>query len=211
MKLIVQIPCHNEAEALEATLAAIPRQIDGIDAVEIVVVDDGSTDETVAIARREGVEHIVCFARQRGLARAFKAGLTESLRQGADIIVNTDADNQYCASDIGKLIGPILAHETEIVIGARPIDRIEHFSWIKKRLQKIGSWVVRIVSGTDAADAGQVHYAVERDQVLEESLELAREIARSEEHTPELQSQAYLVCRLPLEKKKNTPAHFLVL
>ena len=166
MKLIVQIPCHNEAEALEATLAAIPRQIDGIDAVEIVVVDDGSTDETVAIARREGVEHIVCFARQRGLARAFKAGLTESLRQGADIIVNTDGDNQYEGADIPKLAAPILAGEADIVIGDRDTATLAHFSVAKKLFQRLGSWAMRRLSGTNVADAPCGFRAYSREAAL---------------------------------------------
>ena len=166
MKLIVQIPCHNEAEALGATLAAIPRQIDGIDAVEIVVVDDGSTDETVAIARREGVEHIVRFARQRGLARAFKAGLTESLRQGADIIVNTDGDNQYEGADIPKLAAPILAGEADIVIGDRDTATLAHFSVAKKLFQKLGSWAMRRLSGTIVADAPSGFRAYSREAAL---------------------------------------------
>ncbi|MCH7825534.1 MAG: glycosyltransferase family 2 protein [Acidobacteria bacterium] len=166
MKLIVQIPCHNEAEALGATLAAIPRQIDGIDAVEIVVVDDGSTDETVAIARREGVEHIVRFARQRGLARAFKAGLAESLRQGADIIVNTDGDNQYEGADIPKLAAPILAGEADIVIGDRNTAKLAHFSVVKKLFQKLGSWAMRRLSGTTIADAPSGFRAYSREAAL---------------------------------------------
>ncbi len=166
MKLIVQIPCHNEAEALGATLAAIPRQIDGIDTVEIVVVDDGSTDETVAIARREGVEHIVGFARQRGLARAFKAGLTESLRQGADIVVNTDGDNQYEGADIPKLVAPILAGEADIVIGDRDTATLAHFSVAKKLFQKLGSWAMRRLSGTTIADAPSGFRAYSREAAL---------------------------------------------
>ena len=166
MKLIVQIPCHNEAEALAATLAAIPRQIDGIDVVEIVVVDDGSTDETVAIARREGVEHIVRFARQRGLARAFKAGLTESLRQGADVIVNTDGDNQYEGADIAKLAAPILAGEADIVVGDRDTATLAHFSVTKKLFQKLGSWAMRKLSGTTVADAPSGFRAYSREAAL---------------------------------------------
>ncbi len=166
MKLIVQIPCHNEAEALAATLAAIPRQIDGIDAVEIVVIDDGSTDDTVAIARREGVEHIIGFARRRGLASAFKEGLTEALRQGADVIVNTDGDNQYEGADIPKLVAPILAGEADIVIGDRGTASLAHFSPLKKLLQKIGSWAMRRLSGTNVADAPSGFRAYSRDAAL---------------------------------------------
>jgi glycosyltransferase involved in cell wall biosynthesis len=166
MKLIVQIPCHNEAEALAATLAGIPRQIDGVDAVEIVVIDDGSTDDTVAIAGREGVEHIIGFAMRRGLARAFKAGLTESLRQGADVIVNTDGDNQYEGADIPKLVAPILAGEADIVIGDRDTGTLEHFSAAKKLFQKLGSWAMRRLSGTDVADAPSGFRAYSRDAAL---------------------------------------------
>ncbi len=166
MKLIVQIPCHNEADALAATLAAIPRQIAGIDVVEIVVVDDGSTDETAAIARREGVEHIVRFARRRGLARAFKAGLTESLRQGADVIVNTDGDNQYEGADIPKLAAPILAGDADIVIGDRDTAKLAHFSVTKKLFPKLGSWAMRKLSGTNVADAPCGFRAYSREAAL---------------------------------------------
>ena len=166
MKLIVQIPCHNEAEALGATLAAIPRQMDGVDAVEIVVVDDGSSDETVAVARRGGVEHIVRFARQRGLARAFKAGLTESLRQGADIVVNTDGDNQYEGADIPKLVAPILAGEADIVVGDREPATLAHFSAAKKLFQRLGSWSMRRLSGTTVADAPSGFRAYSREAAL---------------------------------------------
>jgi len=166
MKLIVQIPCHNEAEALAATIAAIPRQIEGIDRVEILVIDDGSTDDTVAIARREGVEHVIGFARRRGLASAFKEGLSESLRQGADVIVNTDGDNQYEGADIPKLVAPILAGEADIVIGDRDTATVEHFSFAKKVFQKLGSWAMRRLSGTQVADAPSGFRAYSRDAAL---------------------------------------------
>lgn len=166
-KLIIQIPCYNEEGTLAATLADLPRSLPGVDEIERLVIDDGSTDDTVRVARDNRVEHIVELPHNQGLAKAFMAGLEACLRAGADIIVNTDADNQYCADDIGKLIGPILAHEAEIVIGARPIDRIEHFSWIKKRLQKTGSWVVRIVSGTDVPDAPSGFRAISREAAIQ--------------------------------------------
>jgi glycosyltransferase involved in cell wall biosynthesis len=167
MKLIVQIPCHNEAEALAATLAAIPRRIEGIDEIDVVVVDDGSTDETVAVARREGVRYIVRFARRRGLARAFMAGLDESLRRGADIIVNTDGDNQYEGADIAKLVAPILAGEADIVVGDRSPATLAHFSPLKKALQKLGSWTMRRLSGTGVADAPSGFRAYSREAALQ--------------------------------------------
>lgn len=166
MKLIVQIPCHNEAAALAATVAGVPRRIDGIDRVEILVIDDGSSDETVAVARDAGVDHIVRFARRRGLASAFKEGLAESLRRGADVIVNTDGDNQYEGADIPKLVGPILAGKADIVVGDRDTSSLAHFSALKKMFQKLGSWTMRRLSGTDVADAPSGFRAYSRDAAL---------------------------------------------
>jgi len=162
MKLIIQIPCYNEAETLATTLAALPRKISGFDSVEWLIIDDGSTDETVAVAKANGVDHIVRHARNQGLARAFMTGLDACLRLGADVIVNTDADNQYNADDIPALVQPILEHRAEIVVGARPIETIEHFSPVKKMLQKLGSWVVRVVSKTDIPDAPSGFRAMSR-------------------------------------------------
>lgn len=153
MKLIIQIPCYNEAETLEIALNALPRQIDGIDEIEYLIINDGSTDNTVEVARNWGVNYIVNFRNNKGLARGFMAGLDACLRNGADIIVNTDADNQYCADDIEKLIQPILRGEAGMVIGERPIDQTAHFSPLKKKLQHLGSWVVRKASKTDIPDA----------------------------------------------------------
>jgi glycosyltransferase involved in cell wall biosynthesis len=152
-KLIIQIPCFNEEETLPVTLKALPKKVSGIDVIERLIVDDGSTDGTLSVAAAHGVEHIVKLPQNQGLARAFMAGIEGSLAAGADIIVNTDADNQYCADDIEKLVTPVVSGEAEIVVGSRPIDDIEHFSWLKKRLQRFGSWIVRRVSGTDIADA----------------------------------------------------------
>ena len=146
MKLIIQIPCLNEAETLEIALNDLPKRIDGIDEIEYLIINDGSRDNTVEVAEKWGVHHIVSFPRNKGLARGFMAGLDEALRQGADIIVNTDADNQYCGADIEKLVRPILNGEAEVVIGERPIDTTEHFSPLKKKLQHLGSFVVRIAS-----------------------------------------------------------------
>lgn len=153
MKLIIQIPCFNEAETLEITLNDLPRQIEGIDTIEYLIINDGSTDNTEEIAKRWGVQHIVHFKRNLGLARGFLAGIDLALRNGADIIVNTDADNQYCGADIEKLVRPILEKKADIVIGERPIDEIAHFSKIKKYLQKLGSLIVRKASKTDIPDA----------------------------------------------------------
>ncbi|HET9958173.1 MAG TPA: glycosyltransferase family 2 protein [Polyangiaceae bacterium] len=166
MKLIVQIPCFNEAETLAIALAEIPREIPGVDTVELLVIDDGSSDNTAEIARREGVHHVVGFHTNQGLAKAFMLGLHASLERGADIIVNTDADNQYNAADIPRLIQPILEHRADMVIGARPISEIAHFSPIKKILQRFGSWVVRRVSGTDVADAPSGFRAISREAAL---------------------------------------------
>ncbi|TVR53962.1 MAG: glycosyltransferase family 2 protein [Puniceicoccaceae bacterium] len=153
MKLIIQIPCFNEAEHLAATLAELPKEVPGFDSVEVLVIDDGSSDDTASVARSCGVRHIVRHTRNQGLARAFESGLAAALKLDADVVVNTDADNQYCAADIPKLTQPILDGEADIVIGERPIASIEHFSPLKKLLQKLGSAVVRGVSGTDVADA----------------------------------------------------------
>lgn len=153
MKLIIQIPCYNEAETLTIALDELPRHIEGIDEIEYLIINDGSDDETEAIAKAWGVQHVVHFKRNLGLAKGFLAGLDLALRNGADIIVNTDADNQYCGEDIEKLVRPILEKKADIVIGERPIDEIEEFSWIKKKLQRLGSWFVRAASRTDIPDA----------------------------------------------------------
>lgn len=166
MKLLIQIPCYNEAETLEIALDALPKQIDGIDEIEYLIIDDGCTDNTVEVARNWGVHHIVSFTRNKGLAKGFMAGLDACLRNGADIIVNTDADNQYCADDIPKLIQPILEYKADIVIGERPIDETEHFSWIKKKLQHLGSWVVRKASHTDIPDAPSGFRAFSREAAM---------------------------------------------
>ncbi|MBC2607405.1 glycosyltransferase family 2 protein [Pelagicoccus albus] len=162
MKLIIQIPCFNEAETLPGTLADLPRTIPGVDAVEWLVIDDGSADGTADVARNSGVDHVVRLPHNQGLAKAFTTGLEECLKLGADIIVNTDADNQYCGADIAKLVAPVLNGEAEMAIGARPIDGIEEFSPLKKLLQKFGSRVVRSLSGTDVADAPSGFRAMSR-------------------------------------------------
>jgi glycosyltransferase involved in cell wall biosynthesis len=166
-KLIIQIPCYNEEATLGLTLSELPRQIAGIDTVEWLVINDGSADRTVEVARSLGVDHIVSFEHNQGLAKAFMAGLEASLKAGADIIVNTDADNQYCAADIPLLVKPILMGQAEIVIGARPIRQIKHFSPAKKILQEFGSWVVRMVSNTDIPDAPSGFRAISRNAALQ--------------------------------------------
>ena len=165
-KLIIQIPCYNEEATLGVTLSALPRELPGIDKIEWLVINDGSTDRTVEVARDWGVDRIVSFPQNQGLAKGFMAGLEAALKAGADIIVNTDADNQYCADDIPKLIEPILSGEAEIVIGARPISQIRHFSPVKKLLQKFGSWVVRVASNTDIPDAPSGFRAISREAAM---------------------------------------------
>lgn len=165
-KLIIQIPCFNEEKTLAMTLGQLPRKIPGIDAIEYLIIDDGCTDQTVAIARSCGVQHIVSFPCNRGLAKGFMAGLNAGLKAGADIIVNTDADNQYSGEDISKLVQPILMHEADIVVGERPISSTREFSPVKKFLQKLGSWVVRKASGTDIPDAPSGFRALSRQAAL---------------------------------------------
>ena len=162
MKLIIQIPCYNEASTLAITLSALPRTVRGFSSVEWLIIDDGSEDETVRVAQENGVDHIVSHTRNQGLARGFITGLDACLRFGADVIVNTDADNQYNAEDIPALTLPILEKKADIVVGARPIETIKHFSPLKKILQKMGSWVVRVASNTDIPDAPSGFRAMSR-------------------------------------------------
>lgn len=166
MKLIIQIPCLNEAETLRIALDDLPKHIDGIDTIEYLIINDGSTDNTVEVAKAWGVNHVVSFPTNKGLAKGFMAGIDACLRLGADIIVNTDADNQYCGADIEKLVRPILDKKAEIVIGERPIDDTAHFSPLKKKLQHFGSFVVRMASKTDIPDAPSGFRAYSRDAAL---------------------------------------------
>ena len=166
MKLIIQIPCYNEAGTLEIALNDLPKHIDGIDEIEYLIINDGSKDETVEVARRWGVNYVVNFTKNRGLAKGFMAGLDACLRNGADIIVNTDADNQYSGADIETIVRPILEGKSDIVIGARPIDQTEHFSPIKKKLQHFGSWVVRKASQSEIQDAPSGFRAISREAAL---------------------------------------------
>src|SRR3990172_6026062 len=148
MKLIVQIPCLNEEASLPETLAAIPRRIEGVDRVEVLIIDDGSSDRTAEVARAHGADHVVRFTKRKGLAAGFMAGLDACLRLGADVIVNTDADHQYPGHEIPRLIAPILSGEADMVVGDREVRHLAHFSPLKPLLQRAGSWVVRKVSGT---------------------------------------------------------------
>jgi glycosyltransferase involved in cell wall biosynthesis len=166
MKLIVQIPCLNEQDQLPGTIGDLPRRVEGFDTVEYLVIDDGSTDRTVEVARELGVHHIVRLTNNKGLAHAFQAGLDACLKLGADVIVNTDADNQYSAADIPALVAPILDGSADMVIGDRQVMSIEHFSAVKKRLQRFGSWVVRQASGTDVPDATSGFRAYNREAAL---------------------------------------------
>lgn len=166
MKLIIQIPCLNEAATLAFAIEDLPRSVPGFSKVEWLVIDDGSTDGTSEIARRLGVDHVVRHPVNRGLAVGFMTGIEARLQLGADVIVNTDADNQYRAADIPDLVAPILNEEADIVIGARPIDETEHFSWIKKKLQRLGSWAVRMASKTDVDDAPSGFRAISRDAAM---------------------------------------------
>lgn len=167
MHLIIQIPCYNEADSLPVALACLPRQVRGFRRVEWLIIDDGSTDGTAEVARRHGVDHIVRHPVNRGLARGFMTGLEACLQLGADVIVNTDADNQYNADDIPALVQPILAGEADLVVGARPIDQTEHFSWLKKKLQRLGSWAVRVASGTQVEDAPSGFRAISRQTAMQ--------------------------------------------
>ncbi len=166
MKLIIQIPCYNESTTLPQTIRDLPKHIDGFDSVELLVIDDGSTDNTVEVARTSGVDHIHRSPRNRGLAHAFSVGLDEALKLGADVIVNTDGDNQYCGACVEDLVRPILNGEADMVIGDRQTDTIRHFTKVKKLLQKAGSWVVRWASGTDIPDATSGFRAISRDAAL---------------------------------------------
>ena len=167
MKLIIQIPCYNEADTLAIALGALPRKVEGFDKVEWLIINDGSEDDTVKVALECGVDHVVNFKHNQGLAKGFMAGIKECLSQGADVIVNTDADNQYEADDIPKLTQPIISGKAEYVIGARPISQTDHFSPAKKFLQKLGSWVVRKASKTDIPDAPSGFRAISRECAMQ--------------------------------------------
>ncbi|MBV9003699.1 MAG: glycosyltransferase family 2 protein [Solirubrobacterales bacterium] len=167
MKLIIQIPCFDEEEQLPLTLGHLPREVPGVDAVEWLIIDDGSSDRTVEVAREHGVDHVVRLTNHKGLAAAFQAGLDAGLKLGADVIVNTDADNQYDGADIPKLVEPILRGEADMVVGDRRVNTVEDFSWPKKRLQGVGSWVVRQASSTEVPDTTSGFRAYNREAALQ--------------------------------------------
>ena len=167
MKLVIQIPCYNEEESLPVVLKSLPEKIEGIDEIEVLIVDDGSTDKTVDTAKKLGVKNFVRLSPNKGLAKAFAYGLEKSLEMGADITVNIDADNQYNAADIEKLIKPILDNQADIVIGTRPVEKIEHFSLIKKILQKTGSAVMRLISSASVEDAPSGFRAFSRNAAMQ--------------------------------------------
>ena len=199
MKLIIQIPAYNEAEQLPPTLAALPRSVPGISAVEWLVVDDGSTDGTSAVARAAGVDHVVRFRRNRGLARAFAAGVERALAEGADIVVNTDADNQYDAADIPKLVAPILDGSADMVVGERSM---ESFGAGKRWLQRLGTLVVRMVSGTDLRDAASGFRAFSRDTAR--SLKVFNEFTYTVETVIQAGLAGWAVVSVPVRTRTTT-------
>ncbi len=166
MKLIIQIPCYNEEKSLPITFTDLPTQIDGIDKIETLIINDGSTDKTAEVAKQIGVDHIINFKQNRGLAMAFSAGIEKCLELGADIIVNTDADNQYCGADIKKIVLPIINNKADVVVGDRETNKIKHFSWFKKRLQQSGSSLVRGLSNTNVPDAVSGFRAFSKEAAL---------------------------------------------
>jgi glycosyltransferase involved in cell wall biosynthesis len=204
MKLVVQIPCLNEEAALPLTLAAIPRQIPGIDEVEVLVIDDGSSDRTAEVAKASGADHVVRFPRHKGLAYGFRAGLDASLRLGADVIVNTDADNQYPASRIPDLVAPILRGEADLVIGDRGVSQVAHFSWTKRRLQELGSYVVRRVSNTEVPDTTSGFRALTRDAALR--LNIVSEFTYTLESIIQAGKKRMAIASLPIESRQTRPS-----
>jgi glycosyltransferase involved in cell wall biosynthesis len=207
MKLIVQIPCLNEAETLPAALSEIPRKIEGVDEVEILVIDDGSTDGTAEVARMHGVEHVQRTSRSRGLAATFRAGLDTALALGADIIVNTDGDNQYPGSDIPRLIAPILRGEADMVIGDRRVKDVQHFSFTKKKLQALGSWVVRQVSGTRVPDTTSGFRAFSREAARR--MNLVSDYTYTLETIIQAGKKRLAIAQVPVEARQTRPSRLI--
>jgi glycosyltransferase involved in cell wall biosynthesis len=201
-KLIIQIPCLNEAETLPATLAELPRSIPGIDIIEVLVVDDGSRDGTGDVARAAGVDHVVRLRRNKGLAAAFAAGIDASLKRGADFIVNTDADNQYPGSQIAALLEPLLKGEADIVIGDRNIAEVRHMSWRKRQLQRLGSWVVRQVSSTSVPDTTSGFRAYTRDAALR--MTIVSEFSYTLESIIQAGKKRMAIAHVPIETNPRT-------
>ena len=208
IKLIIQIPCFNEELTLPETLADLPRQVEGVDVVEWLVIDDGSTDRTVEVAREHGVDHVVQHHHNRGLAAAFLTGLDTALRCGADIVVNTDADNQYDGSCIPDLIRPVVEHGVDLVVGERPIEQISEFSGMKKRLQRLGSWVVRRFSGTDVRDAASGFRAISREAALR--LQVYGKYSYTMETLVQAKAEGLLVAGVPIRVNPQTRPSRLV-
>jgi glycosyltransferase involved in cell wall biosynthesis len=196
MKLVIQIPCLNEADHIGAALADLPRAVEGVSSVEYLVVDDGSTDETARIALAAGAHHVVRHPVNRGLATAFQTGMQRALELGADIIVNTDADNQYNGADVALLVRPILEHRADLTIGERPIEEIEHFSWAKKRLQRLGSFVVRSISGTEVRDATSGFRAFSREAAV--SLNLTTQYTHTLETLVQAGNKSLRIAQVPI-------------
>jgi glycosyltransferase involved in cell wall biosynthesis len=204
MKLVVQIPCLNEEVALPETLRGIPRSIPGVDLIEVLVIDDGSSDRTGEVALANGADHVVRFTRRKGLASVFMAGLDASLRLGADIVVNTDADNQYPGQEIPRLIAPILAGEADMVIGDRGVGEVAHFSWTKQRLQMLGSWVVRKVSGTNIPDTTSGFRALNREAALR--INIVSEFTYTLESIIQAGKKRLAVTSLPILARETRPS-----
>lgn len=204
MKLIVQIPCLNEEANLPETLAAIPRQIEGVDRVEVLIIDDGSTDRTAEVARAHGADHVVRFTRRKGLAAGFMAGLDACLRLGADVIVNTDADHQYPGHEIPRLIAPILSGEADMVVGDRQVQHLAHFSPLKRQLQGLGSWVVRKVSGTRVPDVTSGFRALNREAALH--INIVTEFTYTLESIIQAGKKKLAVAHLPIAARETRPS-----
>jgi glycosyltransferase involved in cell wall biosynthesis len=202
LKLIIQIPCLNEAETLPATVADLPRSIPGIDVIEILVIDDGSRDGTADVARQAGVHHVVRLRRNKGLAAAFVAGIDAALKQGADFIVNTDADNQYAGHQIPKLLQPLLDGEADIVIGDRNVAELDHMSLRKRRLQRFGSWVVRQVSNTSVPDTTSGFRAYTRDAALR--MTIVSEFSYTLESIIQAGKKRMAIAHVPVETNPRT-------
>jgi glycosyltransferase involved in cell wall biosynthesis len=204
MKVIVQIPCLNEEQALPETLRGIPRRIDGVDSVLVLVIDDGSTDRTAEVAREHGADHIVRFKKRKGLAHGFMAGLDATLKLGADVIVNIDADNQYLGTEIPRLIAPILEGKAEMVVGDRGVAEVAHFSWTKRRLQTLGSWVVRKVSGTGVPDVTSGFRALTREAALR--INIVSEFSYTLESIIQAGKKQLAVAHLPITARETRPS-----
>ena len=201
MKLIIQIPCYNEEKNLPITFSDLPDRIEGIDKIETLIINDGSTDNTVEVAKQIGVDHIINFKRNKGLAMAFSAGIEKCLEFGADIIVNTDADNQYCGADIRKLVKPIIDKKADVVIGNRETNKIGHFSWIKKRLQYSGSSLVRKLSNTDVPDTVSGFRAFSKEAAL--SINVLTEFSYTIENLIQIGHQKLKIISVPINTNEK--------